>query len=341
MRKAFFGICLLLATLFFFSHCSPQKPNKPKINGLSFVASRDTIQQKHIEPVIDIHANWVSIMPFAFMRKLDSTQLYYNNKRQWFGERVEGVKQYVKLMHSNDIKVMLKPQIWIGGGDFTGYISMKTESDWKTFEQNYLDMILLYAKVAEETQSEMLCIGTELNTFISERPQFWTSLISSVKNVYSGQLTYAENWDKIDNVPFWSDLDYIGVDAYFPISDQKTPKLDSVKKAWQPISENLKTLSEKHDKPILFTEFGYRSVNYAGKEPWHSIRIDGQTNEVAQDILLKGLMESVWDQPWFAGGFLWKWFHNHNRASERYANRFSIQHKKAEQSIKKYYAKFE
>lgn len=323
------------------SNCKTQNYNSSKINGLSFVASRDSIQQKHVVAVRDIYANWVSIMPFAFMRKTDSTKLYYNNKRQWFGERAEGVKQYVKLMHDNDIKVMLKPQIWIGGGDFTGYISMKTKSDWKAFEKNYSDMIMLYAKVAEETQSEMFCIGTELNTFVSQRPKFWSDLISAVKEVYSGQLTYAENWDKIDNVPFWSDLDYIGVDAYFPISEEKTPNLDSVKMAWQPISENLKILSEKHSKPILFTEFGYRSIDYAGKEPWHSHRVEGQTNEVAQDILLKGLIESVWDKPWFAGGFLWKWFHNHSRVTERHANRFSVQHKKAEQSLKKYYAKFE
>ncbi|QTY26589.1 glycoside hydrolase [Flavobacterium sp. CS20] len=341
MHKAFLGFSLTVLIFLLFSNCQPQTQKISKINGLSFVASRDTIQQKHINPILDIHANWVSIMPFAFMRKADSTQLFYNNERQWYGERVTGVKQYIKLMHSNGIKVMLKPQIWIGGGDFTGYISMKTESDWKTFEQNYLDMLMLYAKVAEESNVEMFCIGTELNNFVSERPQFWTSLISSVKNVYSGELTYAENWDKIENVPFWSELDYIGVDAYFPISKEKTPSLDSVKMAWQPISQNLKTLSEKHDKPILFTEYGYRSIDFAGKEPWHSIRIDGQTNEVTQDVLLKGLMDSVWDQPWFAGGFLWKWFHNHDQASERHANRFSIRHKHAEQSIKKYYAKFE
>ncbi|WP_246062524.1 glycoside hydrolase family 113 [Mesohalobacter halotolerans] len=339
MPKIFLCICFIL--LLVCSNCKPQNYNSSKINGLSFVASNDTIRQNHIKPISELHANWVSIMPFGFMESLDDKILHYNHPKQWYGERIEGVKQNIEIMHNNNIKVMLKPQIWIGGGDFTGYISMKTESDWKAFEKNYSDMIMLYAKVAEETQSEMFCIGTELNTFVSQRPKFWSTLISAVKTIYSGRLTYAENWDKIDNVPFWSDLDYIGVDAYFPISEEKTPNLDSVKTAWQPISENLKILSEKHSKPILFTEFGYRSIDYAGKQPWDSNRVDGQTNEVAQDILLRGLLESVWNKPWFAGGFLWKWFHNHNRVTERHANRFSVQHKKAEQSLKKYYAEFE
>ncbi len=339
MHKVSLGIYFMLILLF--SQCKPQNEIISKINGVSFVASNDTIQQIHIKPISELHANWVSIMPFAFLESLDDKNLRFNHPRQWYGERLEGVKQSIEMMHKNGIKVMLKPQIWIGSGEFTGYINMNTKEDWEIFEEQYTEMIMLFARVAEETQSEMFCIGTELNTFVSQRPKFWSGLISSVKREYSGQLTYAENWDKIQNVPFWSDLDYIGVDAYFPISDQITPKLDSVKKAWQPISENLKVLSEKHDNPILFTEFGYRSIDYAGKEPWNSNRIDGQSNQIAQDILLKGLMECVWDKPWFAGGFLWKWFHNQDKASERHANRFTIQHKKAEQSIKKYYAKFE
>lgn len=67
---------------------------------------------------------------------------------------------------------MLKRQIWDGGGDFTRYMAMKTERNWKTFEQNYTEMIILYAKIAEESDVEMFCIGTELNTFVKQRPQF-------------------------------------------------------------------------------------------------------------------------------------------------------------------------
>jgi hypothetical protein len=199
------------------AQCQSKKGSQEKINGVSFVASRDTITQKHIDPVLHVNANYVSVMPFAFMRKLDSTSLYYDNDRQWYGERYEGAKQSIEMMHKNKINVMLKPQIWIGGGDFTGFIEMKSEEDWQTFEENYAKMILLFAQLAEETQTEMYCIGTELNNFVIQRPTFWKSLIKKVKAIYSGQLTYAENWDKIETVPFWSDLDYIGVDAYFPI----------------------------------------------------------------------------------------------------------------------------
>jgi len=341
MTKTIFKYVVLVMFFIFFSNCKPQNKKQTKINGISFVASRDSIAQKDILPIKNLNANWVSIMPYGFLRQKDSTTLYYNIDRQWFGERYDGAKQYIELMHKNNIQVMLKPQIWIGGGEFTGFIDMKSESDWQVFEKKYADMILLYAKLAEETQTKLFCLGTELHNFVIKRPDFWVQLIKEIKAVYSGKLTYAENWDKIDHVPFWNQLDYIGVDAYFPISEAQTSTLDAIKTTWQPISENLKALSESHQIPILFTEFGYRSIDYAGKTPWESNRVNGQINEKAQAVLLQGLMESLWIKTWFAGGFLWKWFHHHDKPSERHANRFSIQYKTAEDVVKNIYSNFE
>jgi hypothetical protein len=276
-------------------------------------------------------------MPFAFMRSIDADTLYYNNENQWYGEREEGVRQSIEMMHKNKIKVMLKPQIWIGNGDFTGHLDMNSEEDWQNFEQQYKEMILKFAKIAEETQTEMYCLGTELNSFVTKRPQFWEDLITSIKQIYSGHLTYAENWDKIGNVPFWSSLDYIGVDAYFPVSEAKTPDLEFIKLKWESINGQLKSLSETNQVPILFTEFGYRSIDFAGKEPWNSNRVEGMVNERAQAILLQALMESLWSRDWFAGGFLWKWFHEPDKYKDWQENRFSIYEKEAEEVIRHHY----
>ncbi len=322
------------------TQCKPQSEMLNKINGLSFVASRDTLQQKHIKPVLKMQANWVSIMPFGFMERLDSPQLLYNHPKQWYGERIEGTEQSIQMMNKNGIKVMLKPQIWIGHGDFTGHILMTTEEDWQVFEDQYKKMMLAFAEVAEEMNVDIFCIGTELNSFVQSRPKFWTDLILSVKQIYSGQLTYAENWDKIEQVPFWSELNLIGVDAYFPISDEKTPKLDEVKSRWEVLNLQLKSLSEVHERPILFTEFGYRSIDFAGKEPWDSKRVDGQINEEAQAILLQGLIESLWDKSWFAGGFLWKWFHEPEKYKDWQENRFSVYGKEGQNIIEEYYKNF-
>lgn len=339
MQKLNFIIILLLSPVIL-NKCEPQPNISKKINALSFVASNDTINQTHIEPVLSMNANWVSVMPFGFMKTLDSPKLYYNHTEQWYGERTEGVKQSIEMMHKNKIKVMLKPQIWIGRGDFTGEINFQTEAEWEEFQKQYKAMLLEFAIIAEETNTEMLCIGTELNSFVSQRPEFWKDLIKSLKEIYSGKLTYAENWDKISKVPFWPSLDYIGVDAYFPISNEETPKLENVIKRWDEIKKDLKNLSYKNQKPILFTEFGYRSINHAGKAPWNSDRVEGQVNEVAQSVLLTGLIDSIWHEEWFVGGFLWKWFHAPDLNKARQENRFSVYGKQAQKVVSDAYDKY-
>ena len=144
------GVIILVNLLFF--ACSPQTE---KINGVSFVASRDVIDSSHVQPVVNINANWAAVMPFAFMQNLESTELIFNIERQWWGEREEGAKKTIELFHQEGIKVMIKPQIWIRRGEFTGHIAMKSEADWHLFEENYRNFILLYARLAQETGAEI------------------------------------------------------------------------------------------------------------------------------------------------------------------------------------------
>ena len=314
-----------------------QRPEK--INGVSFVASRDAINEQHISPVIKLNANYASVMPFGFVRDLAHPEIGFNSERQWFGETVKGVDQYVDELHKKGIKVMLKPQIWVRG-EFTGFIKMAHDEDWKLFENSYSEFILTYAKAAEESKVDIFCIGTELESFIDERPEYWTALIKEIKKVYKGKLTYAANWNEYDRTPFWVDLDYIGVDAYFPLSDAQTPTLEDCKQGWQPHKVQLRSFSETFKKPILFTEYGYRSVDYAGKEPWKADRDMEGINFEAQSNAMQALFEEVWNEDWFAGGFVWKWFHDHDRSGGEKDSQFTPQNKPVEEIIRKFYKNY-
>ena len=101
-------------------------------------------------PVKKVNAKWVSLMPFAFMKKVDSPAIRYNSERQWQGERIEGIKETALAFKAHGISVMLKPQLWIGRGDFTGHIKMITEENWKMLELQYEYFILDFAKAAEK-----------------------------------------------------------------------------------------------------------------------------------------------------------------------------------------------
>ncbi|MBU2939145.1 glycoside hydrolase [Lacinutrix sp. C3R15] len=313
---------------------------KEKINGVSFVASRTLVKDTHIAPVVNIHANYAAIMPFGFIQELQDPEVVYNKNRQWFGETVLGAKQYIEALQKKNIKIMLKPQIWVRKGEFTGYIKMQNEEDWKRLETSYTRFILDYAALAEETKAEILCIGTELEQFVINRPDFWKQLIVEIRKVYKGKLTYAANWDEFKRTPFWSDLDFIGIDAYFPVSEEKTPSLESCLEGWKPHVATIEFFYKNYKKPILFTEFGYRSVDYAAKEPWRSDRSMTSVNLEAQTNTTQALLQTFWKEDWFAGGFIWKWFHNHHEVGGETNNRFTPQNKPVEKVIKEVYKAF-
>lgn len=328
------GLCLC----FLLNSCAMTSLKMEKINGVSFVASRDSISQAHIDPMVQLNANYAAIMPFGFIKNLDHPEVIYNTERQWFGETKAGVRQYIETLRTEDIKIMMKPQIWVWKGEFTGMIMMNTEDEWRELENTYSNFILQYAQVAQDTHAEVFCIGTELESFVVNRPVFWSDLISKLRAVYKGKLTYAANWNEFTKVPFWNQLDYIGIDAYFPLNDNHTPSLEDCKIGWQIHKNEIKEYSEKYKKPILFTEFGYRSVDFTARAPWKSDMDLGEVNLEAQLNATQALFDEFWNESWFAGGFIWKWFHNDEKSGGEKDNQFSPQNKPAEEIVRKYYS---
>lgn len=312
----------------------------PKMNGVSFVASRQEVTQEHVDPIVEVNASHAAVMPFGFIRDLSSPKIIFDSERQWYGETRKGAKQYVELLHKNGISVMLKPQIWVSRGEFTGSIKMEAEEDWKLLESTYEDFIVTYAGLAEEANIDLLCIGTELEQFIANRPDYWIALVKKIKAVYKGKLTYAANWDEYTRTPFWKDLDYIGIDAYFPLSEEKTPTAEQLKAGWQKWKTPISELSKKIKKPVIFTEFGYRSMDYTAKKPWLVDRNEEGVNFEAQAIATKAIFEEFWPEDWFAGGYIWKWFIDHEESGGLDCNRFTPQNKDAEEVIRAHYKMF-
>jgi len=311
-----------------------------KINGVSFVASRDEVSQTQIKEVLDIYANSAAVMPFGFMRDIGNPEIIFDTDRQWFGETIKGAKQYIESLHRNGIAVMLKPQIWVWRGEFTGTIMMQTEEDWQKLENSYETFILRFAALAAETEVATLCIGTELEKFVENRPQYWLKLIKKIRTIYKGKLTYAANWDEYKRSPFWKELDYIGIDAYFPLSEVKTPTETALRQGWQPWKKKIMAVAKEYDRKVLFTEFGYRSMDYTAKKPWLVDRNAAKVNLAAQANAMQVIFDEFWSEDWFAGGFVWKWFISHNTSGGAQDNRFTPQNKPAQKVITNYYKAF-
>ncbi|MGC1516547.1 MAG: glycoside hydrolase [Maribacter sp.] len=320
--------------------CSCSGQTSKKINGVSFVASRQEVKLADVNELGNIYANSAAVMPFGFIRDIDEPKIIFNTERQWFGERREGAKQYIELLQANGISVMLKPQLWISRGVFTGTLKMKNETDWQELESSYRAFIITYAELAEECKVALFCIGTELQQFVVNRPEYWAALILEIKKVYKGKLTYASNWDEFDSVPFWKQMDYVGIDAYFPLSETKNPTVDELVLGWQPWKIKIVRLSEEMERPVLFTEYGYRSMDFTAKKPWLVDRSDERPNMESQVNAKKAIFKVFWDEKWFAGGYVWKWFIDHHKAGGADDNRFTPQGKPSLKIISEQYKKY-
>jgi len=315
-----------------------QGPVAGKMNGLTFVAPPQPPVENPMTAVTSIGANWIAVVPYAFTR-LGVPDVHYNTHgQQWWGESPAGVRQCIQMAHAASLKVMLKPQVYIPNS-WPGSLDFGTPEDWQKWEAAYENYILPMATLADSMQVDLFCVGTEFAIAVTKRPDFWRSLIQKVRARYHGQITYCATWADYQNTPFWKEVDYIGLSAYFPLAASTTPDVDSLRQAWRPIREQLRTFSEQHGKSILFTEFGYLSVDSAGWRTWELERgvESRRINQVAQANCLEALLSTFQAESWWAGGFLWKWFPN-MQGHEGYPERdYTPQGKLGEGILRKWY----
>jgi len=317
---------------------APPVFQEEKMNGLTFVAPPEPFPSDPMPAVKDVGASWIAVVPYAFTRMGVPNVRFNESGSHWWGERPEGVRETIRKAHQAGIKVMLKPQVYVPGG-WTGALDFSSDADWEAWESTYRYYILYFAELAQAEQADLFCIGTEFNRAISKRPAYWHDLIQKIKEKYQGKLTYSANWDDWDRVPFWADLDYIGLGGYFPLVEAKTPTVEALKTAWRPIKARIAQFSADQHRPVLFTEFGYMSVDSCGWRNWELERgiNDRSINEQAQANCYEALFATFRPEPWWAGGFLWKWFPN-MRGHEGYPERdYTPQGKLGAATLRKWY----
>lgn len=166
-----------------------------------------------------------------------------------------------------------------------------------------LQFILHHARLAEANGFAGLCIGTELHIPAAQHEKEWREIIAKIRTVYSGQLTYAANFYKeYEEIQFWDALDFIGLQAYFPLVDEHEPSLKTLEKGWTPHFRNLKRLHEKWQKPIVFTEVGYRSSKDAAIRPWEwESRGEVESQQISPETQARcyqAMFRTFWETDW-------------------------------------------
>ncbi|WP_419934861.1 glycoside hydrolase family 113 [Candidatus Palauibacter sp.] len=314
-------------------------PPEDRIRGVSFSAPRREMASDALQSAAAAGADWVAVIPYAFVDPADP-RVAFDRERQFWGETADGVARTIEYARGSGLSVLLKPHLWVRGQGWPGQFEPRTAEQWETFLSDYREYILRFAEVADSMDVEMLSVGTEVDLVALARPEYWRALIADVRAIYGGRLTYAANWDKYARIEFWDALDLVGVDAYFPLADDPTPAVEMLVEAWEPWSDELREVARTTGKPILFAEFGYRSVDGAAGRQWElpeGRRARGlPSNGAAQAAAYEAMFRVWWNRPWFAGGFAWKWYAG-TPSAEWIATDYSPQGKAAETVMASWY----
>jgi hypothetical protein len=249
--------------------------------------------------------NWIAIVPTCYQPTVHATSISCNIDSRTVTDAE--LSHVIQLAHANGLKVMLKPHVDPQDGHWRGEINFGSdEAAWQAWFTSYTAFIRHYAQMAEALQVELFSVGVEYEQ-TTHRESDWRNVISAVRGDYSGPITYAANWGGEETaIQWWDAVDFIGVDAYYELTNKNNPTLAELRAGWQPYLNQLNALSQTWNKPVLFTEIGYRSVDGSNRHPW-DWGTDAPLDLQEQAMAYQTILDLSMTQPWLQGIFWWTW----------------------------------
>jgi hypothetical protein len=184
----------------------------------------------------------------------------------------------IGMIHDAGFSVVLRPLLdertLISSGGSRGSIQPESVDGWFA---SYTRLLLDYATLAQRMHVEAVDVGTEL-TGMENWSSRWVDMTMAVRAIYGGKVTYSVSWNSSPH-PFWSELDFIGVDAYFPLSLLDGATVPQLTAVWRPWLDKLKSMAGT--TPIAFTEVGMVPQTGGYRFPWRW-EVEGGRDYAAQ-----------------------------------------------------------
>lgn len=236
------------------------------------------------------------------------------------------VRQYLKLLKAVGLKIAFYPLLMLDveGKIWRGRLSGDAESVELFYSNEYEPFILHYAKLTKPFANAFI-IGSELvaltkihdSNYIFPFIEKLIELAGKVREILGPdvKVTYAADWSEyyssdgvqrpLDKLWACKDIDMVGIDAYFPLTDLNQVRIteEQIRKGWESgegwdyyYEDKTKTFYKEGEywncwknleywwnsehwvgncktpwapqmKPIWFTEFGFPSVDKASNQP--------------------------------------------------------------------------
>ena len=204
--------------------------------------------------------NFIAIVPMVFTNSTTTSEIYPTEDTP----NSSSLSKFIQAVHSNGMGVFLKPMLVTENGLFTEM----NPDNITTFFSNYTYYWSEFAKIAESENVEGLSIGTELKLISGNYSYEWTQLISTIRSIYSGNLTYSSlPYGEWKDVIFWDQLDWIGIDGYVKTATRSDPhpSIDKMITIMNYYFEDIKSWKDSREdlnnKRVILTETGFPSTN--------------------------------------------------------------------------------
>ncbi|HEV8536034.1 MAG TPA: hypothetical protein VGR87_10020 [Candidatus Limnocylindria bacterium] len=173
----------------------------------------------------------------------------------------------IRAAHANGLAVVLRPYLdeaTLPAPEWRGTLRPADSAAWFA---RYTEVLAAYAALAEKEQVEAIVVGTELNSL--EADPRWRAVVAAVRGVFGGRIGYSINYDRPYLLPWADALDFIGIDAFFPLQAPATATAEELERAWAPHAATLaRGKAAAQGKPFVLTEVGVTSQTGAHRRPF-------------------------------------------------------------------------
>ncbi len=308
----------------------------PAMQGIAlglFADSPDHDYTAQLREISALGATHVAVVVTWFQQDIHATEIVADPRRT---PSLSTIRRTIRAARRLGLRVMLFPYVRVDRKlephHWRGCLEPRDRDAWY---ESYGAWIEGLARLAAAEDVEIISLGSEMSS-VDVDTERWIAMIQRVRRVFAGQVTYSANWDHYEEVGFWDRLDIIGLTGYFELvaPDEDDPSLEQIIEGWREWYLRLIRWQSHQGRPILLTEVGYRSNNFAAAFPWRWGTGEDQVDLEEQRRCYEAFARVWSDEPRLSGVFFWNWWGEGGRQCHDYTPR----HKPAEAVLRRWFA---
>ena len=259
--------------------------------------------KKCIDEIAAVGCDTVSFVVDTRMENGHTSEIWLDMRLTPTPEKLAELIQHAK---SKNLRVIVMPVVLLDKPEGTEWRGTLKPPSWAAWFESYRSMLTHFAWVCEQNKVDVLSVGSELVSAEKEKTE-WVNTIHAVREVFHGQLTYSANWDHYTSVPFWDQLDLIGMNSYYTLGNDRNVTVDEIVSRWKDIQRDLLPFQKKVAKPLILLEASWCSMANAAHEPWDYTRTELEADNDLQKKLYEGFFRAWYRQPALGGFVVWEW----------------------------------